>query len=59
MECFGCGNCQEEQNIYYCPAQNDFIIKEQTNIPEKAKKANWKKGDPQYESQRRFRKNEI
>lgn len=58
MECFGCGNCHEEQNIYYCPAQNNFIIKERIETPEKVKTTNWKKGVPQYESHRRFRKDE-
>lgn len=57
MECIGCGNCEEENvSTYYCPAQNRFIIKETKNGPLKNKTGNWKKGSPEYETSRRFRK---
>ena len=55
MECFGCGNCREEQNTFYCTARNQFMIKESGTI-EKVKTTSWKKGAPQYENHRRSRR---
>ena len=51
MSCLDCGNCKKETELYFCPAQNEFVIREKTVIRER--ETRWKKGDPCYESQRR------
>jgi hypothetical protein len=29
MECLNCGNCQQGEMVYYCPARNDFVISQE------------------------------
>lgn len=56
MDCLGCGNCKEEQVTYYCPARNEFIINEKIQPKEKIRTTSWKKGIPQYEKNRRLKR---
>lgn len=51
--CFECGNCKQEGSIYFCPAKNDFVIKETQPVTVKTKRSGWKKGSPDYEGRRR------
>lgn len=54
MDCFGCDNCKQNEVIYYCPAKNDFVIREQYSLIQKEKKCQgWKKGNLEYEKHRR------
>ncbi len=54
MNCFDCGNCKNQQAMYYCTAKNDFVVAEETLVIEKTKPgSNWKKGNSQYEDRRR------
>jgi hypothetical protein len=55
MVCLQCGNCSGTDLLYYCTAQNDFVIREQAPVlPEMARESSrWKKGDPEYEVHRR------
>ena len=50
MSCLDCGNCRGDADLYFCPAQNEFIIREKTVVRERATR--WKKGDPRYEFHR-------
>lgn len=51
-KCFQCGNCQQNEPMYYCTAKNEFVIVEQTVERDRTKSV-WKKGHPQYEKRRR------
>ena len=51
MTCIKCGNCEAETNVFYCPARNEFVIKEDVVVRERV--TQWKKGDPGYEYHRR------
>jgi len=51
MTCLECGNCQKAERVFFCPARNEFIIKEETVVKEKS--SQWKKGAPDYEDHRR------
>lgn len=54
MNCFKCGNCQNDEAMYYCTAKDEFVISSHTKVVERAKVAsNWKKGNSQYEDRRR------
>lgn len=55
MECFNCGNCKDENELYYCPKINDFVIKDYVKTKEK-NRTGWKKGKPEYEKRRRQNK---
>lgn len=61
MDCFDCGNCKLNEATYYCPAKNDFVIKEQYSLIQEEKMCQgWKKGTPEYEKHRRkVRQNEA
>ncbi len=56
MSCLSCGNCKEDTDLYFCPAQNEFVIREKTIV--RARETRWKKGDPSYESHRRRQRKE-
>lgn len=51
MTCLECGNCSNEEKVFYCPARNDFVIREDIVVRERT--SQWKKGDPRYEYHRR------
>ncbi|MDI3534210.1 MAG: hypothetical protein PWQ82_575 [Thermosediminibacterales bacterium] len=53
MECLNCGNCKQNQDIYYCLMRNEFIISDKVSIPKEKSRQGWKKGDPDYELRRR------
>jgi len=53
MSCFECGNCKQDEQLYYCIAKNEFVIREKVITFEKKERNGWKKGDSQYESHRR------
>jgi len=52
MTCLKCGNCKGKKKVFYCPARNEFQIREEVVIRER-ENTRWKKGDPQYEHHRR------
>ena len=59
MDCYDCGNCRQNQSVYFCIARNDFITSQtQPQVREK-EKGSWKKGQPSYELHRRRTKQEI
>ena len=41
MSCLDCGNCKGDADLYFCPAKNEFIIREKTVVRERATR--WKK----------------
>lgn len=45
MTCLECGNCKEGKKVFFCPARNEFEIREETVVREK-ENSRWKKGDP-------------
>lgn len=51
MTCLECGNCRNEDRVFFCPARNEFVIREEIVVKERT--SQWKKGDPGYESHRR------
>lgn len=51
MTCLECGNCRNEDHVFFCPARNEFVIREETVVKERT--SQWKKGDPSYEHHRR------
>lgn len=54
MDCFDCGNCRQNEAMYYCPSKNDFVIGEKHLVVEREKVyQGWKKGTPEYEKHRR------
>jgi hypothetical protein len=58
MECLDCGNCKTGSAAFYCLKENEFVLKE--NLPVKEKVRNgWKKGYPEYETQRRKNRKEV
>jgi len=61
MDCFDCGNCKQNEAMYFCPAKNDFVIGEKYSVVQKDKVyQGWKKGTPEYEKHRRkVRQNDI
>lgn len=61
MSCFDCGNCRQGEAMYYCPAQNEFVIGKKNDVIERQKTdQGWKKGSPDYEKRRRrIRQNDI
>ena len=52
MTCLECGNCKEGKKVFFCPARNEFEIRDETVVREK-ENSRWKKGDPRYEQHRR------
>lgn len=61
MDCLDCGNCKQGEAMYYCPAKNEFLIKDENLTVERQKEyQGWKKGSPDYEKRRRkIRQNEL
>lgn len=59
MECFKCKNCEMEDDTYFCPMKNDFVVKEMKSIVIEKPKLKWKKGDPEYENHRRKSRKEL
>ncbi len=53
MNCFQCGNCEAGKRMYYCPAKNEFVIREVQVEERKRVSKGWKKGSPAYEKRRR------
>jgi|LFRM01.1.fsa_nt_gb hypothetical protein len=58
MTCLECGNCRVGTDLlYYCPARNEFVITEKPAIDKVRAGSHWKKGDKEYEiNRRRLRK---
>ncbi len=56
MSCLDCGNCKEDKDVFFCPAKNEFVIREKTIVRER--ETRWKKGDPKYEFHRRQQRKE-
>lgn len=54
MTCLECGNCQTgTDSLYYCPARNEFVIREKPAVNRMRAPFQWKKGDKEYEIHRR------
>jgi hypothetical protein len=54
MDCFNCGNCKNNEAMYYCTAKDEFVISSEPKVIEKMKASStWKKGNSQYEDRRR------
>lgn len=58
MECFNCGNCRSGDAAYFCLMKNDFIVQKDMPAIEKVR-SGWKKGHPNYETQRRKNRKEV
>jgi len=53
--CLECGNCRQNDSLFYCTAKNEFVVVEEAIVKERTQ-ANWRKGTEGYEHQRRLRK---
>jgi len=55
------GIAGKNEAMYYCPAKNDFLIREKPAVVEREKLyQGWKKGTPEYEKRRRkIRQNDM
>jgi len=60
MECLSCGNCKDGSVAYFCPMRNDFVVHdEETSKVKEKNRTGWKKGQPNYEVQRRKNRKEV
>ncbi len=53
MRCLECGNCKQNEPVYYCTARNEFVESEEVGEVKLKDRSGWKKGDPEYEEHRR------
>ncbi|WP_241243444.1 hypothetical protein [Caldicellulosiruptor changbaiensis] len=59
MECINCGNCKVGNTTYFCFKENGFVVDvSKQKVVEKVR-SGWKKGDPEYEKQRRRSRKEV
>ena len=58
LMCLECGNCRQNNSLFYCTEKNDFVVAAETEetIVKERTQTNWRKGTQEYEHQRRLRK---
>lgn len=59
MDCIQCQNCKMGHTTYFCSAKNEFVIDESKQVVVEKVRSGWKKGEANYELQRRKNRSEI